>query len=266
VLLLANRVEGGVAAYQWAYTFFYMPHALFGVPIFNVLFTAMSEQVALKRDEDLLQTMRNGLGMLAFILVPVAAALIALSGPLSKVTLEYGVMSGAGATLVARVLLAFAIGLPSYSAFLVFTRAFYARGNTKAPAIVNAITVGLSSAIGALLFVLFPEEWKVAGLALGHSAAFIAGTILLARVFTTQAGPFGGARLNASLRRISVAGLVSLGAMLLVTSFLSSGARAGALLDLVVTGVVGVSAYLGTAAALKAPELKRLAAVTRFAR
>jgi putative peptidoglycan lipid II flippase len=32
VLLLANRVEGGVAAYQWAYTFFYVPHALFGMP------------------------------------------------------------------------------------------------------------------------------------------------------------------------------------------------------------------------------------------
>src|ERR671914_2314048 len=108
VLLLANRVEGGVAAYQWAYTFFYMPHALFGVPIFNVLFTAMSEQVAYRRDEDLLETMRDGLGMLAFILVPIAAGLIALSGPLSTVTLEYGVMSGAGAALVARVLLAFA--------------------------------------------------------------------------------------------------------------------------------------------------------------
>ena len=30
VLVLANRVEGGVAAYQWAYTFFYVPHAILG--------------------------------------------------------------------------------------------------------------------------------------------------------------------------------------------------------------------------------------------
>jgi putative peptidoglycan lipid II flippase len=266
VLLLANRVEGGVAAYQWAYTFFYMPHALFGVPIFNVLFTAMSEQVALRRDEDLLETMRNGLGMLAFILVPVAAGLIALSAPLSTVTLEYGVMSGAGATLVARVLFAFAIGLPSYSAFLVFTRAFYARGDTKTPAIVNALTVGASSAVGAMLFVLLPEEWKVAGLALGHSTAFIAGTFLLARVFTTRAGAFGRTRLTASLRRIGVAGLVALGTMIFVTSFLESGERAGALLDLVITGGIGVSVYVGAAAAMKSPELKRLTAITRFAR
>jgi putative peptidoglycan lipid II flippase len=266
VLLLANRVEGGVAAYQWAYTFFYVPHALFGVPIFNVLFTAMSEQVALKRDTELIETMRDGLAMLAFILVPVSAGLIALSGPLSTVTLEYGVMSGAGAALVARVLLAFAIGLPSYSAFLVLTRAFYARGDTKTPAIVNAITVGLSSAMGATLFVLLPEMWKVAGLALGHSAAFIAGTILLARVFTTRAGAFGRTRLNASLRRIVVAGLAALGTMLFVTSMLSSGDRIGALLDLVISGAVGLLVYVGAAAGLKAPELKRLAAVTRFAR
>ena len=49
VLVLANKVEGGVAAYQWAYTFFYLPHALFAAPIFSVLFTAMSEHVARKR-------------------------------------------------------------------------------------------------------------------------------------------------------------------------------------------------------------------------
>src|SRR5918999_1612071 len=119
VLLLANRVEGGVAAYQWAYTFFYMPHALFGVPIFNVLFTAMSEQVALRRDEDLLETMRDGIGMLAFILVPVATLMVAAAEPLARVTLQYGAMTEAGASLTGRVIGAFAIGLPAYSVFLV---------------------------------------------------------------------------------------------------------------------------------------------------
>ena len=38
------------------------------------------------------------------------------------VTLDYGVMTDSGATLVARTLGAFAVGLPTYSAFLVLSR------------------------------------------------------------------------------------------------------------------------------------------------
>jgi hypothetical protein len=131
---------------------------------------------------------------------------------------------------------------------------------------VNAITVGLASAIGATLFVLFPEEWKVAGLALGHSTAFVIGTILLARAFTSRAGAIGGTRLNTSLRRIGAAGFVALGAMVLITGIWGTADRGSALLDLAVTGTVGILAYIGAAAGMKAPELKRLAAVTRLAR
>ena len=130
VLILANKVEGGVAAYQWAYTFFYLPHALFGVPIFSVLFTAMAEHVARDELPGVVDRLRDGVGMLAFILFPLAAALAVLSGPLTTMTLQYGVMTEEGAALVGRVLTAFAIGLPTYSAFLVFTRVFYALGET----------------------------------------------------------------------------------------------------------------------------------------
>ncbi|MEA2485616.1 MAG: putative peptidoglycan lipid flippase, partial [Actinomycetota bacterium] len=70
VLVLANRVQGGVAAYQWAYTFFYLPHALFAVPIFNVLFPAMSEHVARGEEAQLADRLRDGLKMVAFILMP----------------------------------------------------------------------------------------------------------------------------------------------------------------------------------------------------
>ncbi|HWL65048.1 MAG TPA: lipid II flippase MurJ, partial [Actinomycetota bacterium] len=91
VLILANKIQGGVAAYQWAFTFFYLPHALFAVPVFNVLFTAMAEHAALGEDESFLERMRDGLGMLAFILIPIAVILMAVSQPLARITLQYGV-------------------------------------------------------------------------------------------------------------------------------------------------------------------------------
>jgi putative peptidoglycan lipid II flippase len=180
-----------VAAYQWAYTFFYLPHALVGVPIFHVLFPAMSEDAARGETETLALRLREGLAMLTFILVPVATLMVAAAEPLARVTLQYGAMTEAGASLTGRVIGAFAIGLPAYSVFLVLTRAAYALGDARAPAIVNAACVVVSSALGAALFTLFTEEWAVAGLAGAHSIAFAAGAWALAAWLRRAIGSAG---------------------------------------------------------------------------
>ncbi len=263
VLLLANRVEGGVAAYQWAYTFFYLPHALFAVPVFNVLFTAMSEHAARDEEHDFLERMRDGLGMLAFILVPIAAGLLALAEPLTRVTLEYGVMTGAGSRLVARVLTAFAIGLPAYSTFLVFTRAFYARGDTKTPTVINAITVALASILGAALFMTSSQQWSVAGLALGHSVAFAVGTVILGRSFARRTGAVGGTKLNAAVLRALISGGLALAAMLAGETLLAGEDRRAAVIELVVVGAGGFGVYAALNAWMHSPELRKVLEIMR---
>lgn len=258
VLVLANRVEGGVAAYQWAYTFFYLPHALFAIPIFNVLFTAMSEHVARGEEGALLERLRDGLAMLSFLLLPTAAVMIAAAEPLTGVTLRYGVMTGAGAALVARVLQAFAIGLPLYSAFLVFTRAYYAIGDSRTPTLVNAVTVAISSIVGAGLFFALPERWSVPGLALGHSFGFVVGSIVLTRLFNRRTGATGSTRLTAALIRSSVVALLVVAVMLGLRAVLPEDTKTALALSLVTTAAAGVGIYVGLMAWLRSPELARL--------
>ena len=258
VLMLANRIEGGVAAYQWAYTFFYLPHALFGVPIFNVLFTAMSEHAAKDEVQGAISRLRDGLAMLAFILVPIAAALLVTAELLAQVTLRYGVMTAEGSDLVGRVLRAFAIGLPSYSAFLVFTRAFYAIGDTRTPAIINAATVAVSSAAGALFFAMAGPGWEVPGLALGHSAGFFLGTIVMARWFARRAGAVGGTRVSSSILRSLLVGGVSAALMFLAAAAMDTTSNTGALGAVAVTALVGGVAYVGGMTLLRSPEIARV--------
>ena len=258
VLMLANRVEGGVAAYQWAYTFFYMPHALFAVPVFNVLFTAMSEHVAKGEETELLGRLRDGLRMLAFILLPVSAVMLATAEPVSQITLDYGSMTAEGASLVARVLAAFAAGLPAYSAFLVFTRAYYALGDTRTPAIVNAGTIAFASSLGAVFFFMFSEDWSVPGLALGHSIGFMAGSIVLTRLFKRGVGAVGSTKLNASITRSLTMALVALVVMLAVRSLAPEASKSAYFVNFLLTAGSGVAAYVGGMYLLRAPELKRL--------
>jgi putative peptidoglycan lipid II flippase len=259
VLVLANRVQGGVAAYQWAYTFFYLPHALFAVPIFNVLFPAMSEHVAKGEESLLVGRLRDGLKMIAFILMPTAAILLATAGPLANVTLQYGVMTGTGAALVARVIACFAIGLPGYSTFLVLTRAYYAMGDTKTPALVNGVCVLIASIVGASLFALLPAHWAVAGLALGHSLAFSVGSaglaVLLARRTHPLADPSFAASVGRSLAVTALAAVVMIG----ITSLLPSGSKIANLTTLVAAVAVGIGLYIGVMARLRSPELSSVA-------
>ena len=266
VLLLANRVEGGVAAYQWAYTFFYLPHALFGVPIFHVLFPAMSEDASRGETETLALRLREGLAMLTFILVPVATLMVAAAEPLAQVTLQYGAMTEAGASLTGRVIGAFAIGLPAYSVFLVLTRAAYALGDARAPAIVNAACVVVASALGAALFTLFTEEWAVAGLAGAHSIAFAAGAWALATWLRRTIGSAGRSELVASVLRSAGVGVVALLGMAAVNEWLPRESLIASGFALVATTVVGGAIYVGAMRYLNAPELTRLIALVRSPR
>jgi putative peptidoglycan lipid II flippase len=263
VLLLANGVQGGVAAYQWAYTFFYLPHALFAVPIFHVLFTAMSEHVAKKEPGAFLARLQDGLAMLSFILVPTAAFMLVAAGPIARITLEYGVMTVSGAGLVARVLAAFAIGLPAYSAFLVLTRAYYALGDARTPAIVNAVTIAISSVLGAALFYVLEDRWAVPGLAVAHSVAFLAGAVILTYTLSGRAGPILGAGLRSSAARSLIVGGAALIVMVAVHGLLPETSKAQALVNLGATGAAGAVVYLGVMARLHSAELQRAVALVR---
>lgn len=267
VLVLANRIEGGVAAYQWAFTFFYLPHALFGVPIFNVLFTAMAEHVSKGEELGIVHRVRDGLGMLGFMLVPAAAGLVVLAEPITRVTLEYGVMTRAGSDLVARVLMAFALGLPTYSLFLVLTRAFYALGDTKTPALINIGTVGLTMVTGTVLFFASAPRWSVAGLAFGHSIGFGIGSIAMTRALGRRVGRLLERAVWISLLRSVGAGAGAALLMWWVTSVLPAGGKGAALIELTLAASVGAVAYIGAMLALRSPEMARVSGTVRsFAR
>jgi putative peptidoglycan lipid II flippase len=266
VLMLANSIEGGVAAYQWAYTFFYLPHALFAIPVFNVLFTAMAEHVAERNTGAFIERLRTGLGMLAFLLTPIAAAILACSHLVTHLTLEYGVMTGTGADLVARVLIGFGIGLPTYSVFLVYTRAYYAIGDTRTPTLVNAGTVAVSSAAGAVLFVLLGDKWKIPGLAVGHSIGFSLGAVAFGYLFARRVGPIRNPATTSAVVRATLVSTLALAVMLGIRVVLPATGKLATLGTLIATLSAGTGVYLLVMARAGSTELRRIAEVVRRAR
>lgn len=263
VLVLANRIEGGVAAYQWAFTFFYLPHALVGVPLFNVLFTAMSEHAARRDLSGLAARMTQGLRMLFFILFPLAVACVALGPSATRAALEHGAMTPDGSLLVGRTLAFFGLGLPAYSAFLVMTRAFYALEDAKTPALINGATTLLTIALGAAGFAWAPEGWEIAGLAAGHSVGFVLGAVMLGRSLSGRVGPIIDGPARRSLVGAGMGSVAAGATMLVVLITLSHGSVGFELVRITAAAILGGAVYLGMARATRSEEADRLWALRK---
>jgi putative peptidoglycan lipid II flippase len=230
-----------------------------------VLFPALAEHATRGDETAFVGRVRDGLAMLAFMLVPTAALLVVIAEPLARLALQYGAMTGAGAQLVARVVMAFAVGLPTYSAFLALTRAFYALGDTRTPALVNAVAVVVAAVFGAGMFAVAPTGWEVPGLAAGHSLGFGLGAALLRRSLGRRVSPATPPPATGVARAVAV-GVVALGAMVLVTRLVTGAGRTAALVEVVVAATVGGAVYLGIMARARSTELARVAALLRSAR
>ncbi|HEV3401387.1 MAG TPA: lipid II flippase MurJ, partial [Acidimicrobiales bacterium] len=173
-LVLANRVEGGVVAYHLAFTVFLLPHAVLAHPTITAVYPRLAAEAAARRWRAFSDAVAGWGGIVVFLAVPAAAALVALARPALSL-LRLGSLDAGGATLAADVLAAYALGLVGYSGFHLLTRASYAAGDTRSPAIVNLGVAAVGSALMAVLFVLASGGDRVMVLGLAHALAMLGG-------------------------------------------------------------------------------------------
>ncbi len=245
VLVLANGVEGGVVVYQVAYTLFLVPHALFAMPVLTALFPSLARCAATGDTARSARTLAAGLGAVAFLLLPAAAALAALAGPLARV-LVFGESADAAGS-VATAVVAFAPGLFGYGLFVLLARALDARGDTRSAALVHLGVVGLAAVAMVALAPGFDGPARVVALAAVHSAAYLAGAAVLGLRVGIAWPPEGPAVVRPVV--IAAGAAVVAGAVMwAVQQPFDPGGRVGDALTVAVVGVLGAGVYLGVRA------------------
>jgi putative peptidoglycan lipid II flippase len=251
-IVLAAQVSGGVVAYQIAFTFFLLPHALLAHPLFTTLYPRLAGDAARARLDDFTGDLGKGIRTTAFVLLPASALLAALAGPLLRVV-RLGALDEAGAALVAGVLASYAVGLLGYSGFFLLTRASYALDDMRAPTVVNLwVTFG---AVAGMVVASTAATGDARVIVLGYvnAAAVTLGSLLLLRhVQSPLPRPIGA--LVSVTRDIAVAvlaGLVAWG----VAGAVAGTSRGASLAAMVAGGTAGAAVYVGAQTALRAPEL-----------
>ncbi|HEX2030653.1 MAG TPA: murein biosynthesis integral membrane protein MurJ, partial [Actinomycetota bacterium] len=255
VIILAGGRQGGYTAYTAAFIFFQLPYAIFSVSIMTALLPSLSEHWVRGDRDSFRQTLARGVRASAFVVVPAAAGYVVLARPIVRLLLEHGVATTASTRLVASVLVFFSLGLFSFSAFLLFLRAFYAMQDTRTPALVNVGAVGVN--IGAN-FALFPFL-GVRGLALGHAIAYTFAAVVAGVILRRRLGGLEGRRLGSGLGRIGVAaaatGAAAWGAARAVGAAVGVETLAGQLAQ-VASGVsAGLIVFVGAAVLFRMEEL-----------
>ncbi|WP_274284056.1 murein biosynthesis integral membrane protein MurJ [Actinomycetospora lutea] len=259
VLVVVNRIAGGVVAFQLALNFFFLPIALGATPVALSLSPRLSRlhqrgERALFRD-----TAVRGLRFGLFVSAPAAVVLVVLAPVLASAASFGRMLTDGGALLVAAGLVALAPGVVGETAFLIGTYSCYARDDTRSPLRAMGVKAGVCLLVlgGA---VSTDGAGVVALAAVAVSAAAVLAAVWCVRALLRGLPRTGEPLLVPALRTAAAAVVmaVPLGLAAWVMSggalFSGPGGRFIALAGAVVACLVGGAVYLLAQWLLRAPE------------
>ncbi|MGH2682028.1 MAG: murein biosynthesis integral membrane protein MurJ [Actinomycetota bacterium] len=256
VIVLAGQAQGAYTAYQAAFLFFQLPHAIFSVSIMTALLPGLSEDWVRGDRRDFRADLARGVRASAFVVIPAAAGYVVLAEPIVRLLLEHGVATERSTVLVAGVLRFFAIGLFQFSTFMLFLRAFYAMQDTRTPALINVFAVSLNTVANFALFPLL----GVRGLALGHAIAYTFAAVTAGVLLRRRLGGLEGRALFRGLAKIVAGAAVTAagtwGVATLVQRALGVETLIEQMIQVGTSVLAGLIIFLGVALLLRMEELE----------
>jgi putative peptidoglycan lipid II flippase len=257
--------EEAPAAIDKAFRIYQLPQGIFSVAIATVLFPTLARFANAGEIGNLRATMANGMRQILFVLLPAAAAILALSDPMIRLVYQRGAFDPAETAIVATALFWFAFSLPTNGLYLLQTRTFFSLQRPWQATALATIDLVVSAVAALALYKPFGVGGIVAGTGIGTSAAVVAQAIILRREF----GGLELGRLLSAAVRISLASAALAGSSYLVWKGLDSVVGrdlAGQIVSLGGGLAVGGLVYVAAARALRIGELEQIMRLLRRGR
>jgi putative peptidoglycan lipid II flippase len=266
--LLINSIFGSLvseeapAAIDKAFRIYQLPQGIFSVAIATVLFPTLARYANRGAIDDLRATLANGMRQILFVLLPAAAAVLALSEPMIRLVYQRGAFDPAETTLVATALFWFAFSLPTNGLYLLQTRTFFSLQRPWMATGLAGMDLVVSTLAAWVLYKPFGTGGIVAGTGIGTTAAAVAQALVLRR----ELGGLELGRLLATTVKITIASLALAAASYGVWHLLDSALGRGLFGEIVSLGsglAIGALVYLGLARLLRIAELEQIMRLLR---
>jgi putative peptidoglycan lipid II flippase len=254
-LVFAGATTGGVIAYQTAFAFFLLPHAVLGHPVFTTLFPHLAARGAASDAPGFARDLAGGIRSMVLLLAPAAALLAVVALPLLSLV-RVGELDGQGASFVGSVLAAYLVGVIGYSTFFLLTRASYALDDARSPTMVYLwVTVAAIIAMGVASAAV-DGHGRVVALGLIHGVAVTLGSVgLYLRLRRRLGEPVA---VGATLGRTALATGVGAGAAWALVGWMGWETRPRAVAAIAVALAVGGALYAAVLVVLRTPEVDRV--------
>jgi putative peptidoglycan lipid II flippase len=265
MLLLGNRVEGGVVAYWLAFTLLELPWAVLAVPIAIAAFPGLAGSAARGDAGEFAERCSTASRNLAVLVFGGTAGILVLAWPGSQLLFDAGVGGQGSAHLLAPAVAAFAPGLVGYGAYALLTRVAYALGDGRSPALGALAGFGSATVLSFLAYPFFHGRSLIAALAGAFSVGMTLGAAVMLRRLSASAGPlaFAGV-LTTSGRALGAAAAAAL-AGLAIGAALNGPSLAHHIAAVLGAGAATASVYLGVLHGLGDRQLKRAVTAMRAA-
>ncbi len=192
---------GSVSALWYSNRLFQLPLALFGIAIATAIFPTISRQAALKKIEELKETLSHALGLTFFTTIPATIGLIILRVPILRLLFQYKKFTAYDTSVTAWALLFYSLGLFAFGAVIILVKVFYSLKDTKTPVIIALFAV----VANIILDLILMRPLAQGGLALATSLVAILNMSILFWLLRRRIGKLGGKRILTNFIRILIA-------------------------------------------------------------
>jgi putative peptidoglycan lipid II flippase len=159
-----------VATFNYSVRLMELPQGMFGISLATYLLPALSGLAAEKKYPEFRETLRQGLGHLAFANLIAAAIALALAEPIVRLLFERGLFGPSATHRVAPALACLAPGLLMFSMTNILARAFFALNDIKTPMKISIVCLCLN--LGFAIWLVRPYREQGLGVANSLSATF----------------------------------------------------------------------------------------------
>ncbi len=204
--IASSFVQGSVTWLYGAFRLMQLPIGVFGIALATVSMPALA-RAAVNRDmPGLKSTLSAAVRLVLVLTIPSAVLLVVLAQPVISVLFEHGRFHAVDTARTAEALVMYGLGLPAFASIGVFSRTFYALGDTKRPMVASLTAVAINLAlnlllVGPLRFLGLDHR----GIALAASIAAFANLGQLAFGLRRRIGGFEGRRILTTLLRVLLA-------------------------------------------------------------
>ena len=259
--VLASLLPTGSVSYlYYADRLIQFPLGVFAFAVTTAILPTLSRQAANNDLPALIESTAFGLRLTWFVTVPAMVGICVLAQPLVVLLYARGQFGPDSVTATTQAVWGYGVGLWAFAGTRSVVQAFYALKDTRTPVKVAAASLVVN--VGLSLWLMHPLGH--AGLALATSLAAATNLAGLAWLLHRRLGRLGWRRVAISLGWVGLASLAMALASAAAVYLPDWGSEKGMGWRVVrpLAGVTaGALAYLGTAWALRLPELGELGAV-----